>query len=497
MADGYAPIERHTRRSKHRLRPPARIVPDDPVARARAAEEDLANARPDASAKFGLTRLQRYAFIGLAALILLGLILWPEEAVSVLRASLFLVFLGVAGFRAVIMGIGVRAHYAKRAEPALPKGATLPVYPVLIPLFKEARAVPGLVASLKQLSYPKSRLDVIFLVEACDPDTLAALEATDTKGQFRIAIVPEGAPRTKPRALNYGLGFARGEYVTVYDAEDRPHPFQLKAALAAFQEDREKTLACVQAPLRAQNDDESWIASQWALEYAVQFRLLLRGLALCRLPMMLGGTSNHFRRDALEAVGGWDPYNVTEDADLGLRFERLDLRLGWIAPETLEEAPLRFRPWWGQRSRWIKGYIQTLLVLLRDPAARLNEMGLARFLAAQALLTGSILSASLHGLFWLIGVPLLWIAGQSLSLHELGLLLGAYAANIGFGLVAYGRLSRARVVTLLTFPLYWPLATASAVRAYWEMVRNPHFWAKTDHGLSRKAVTRSVRAFAE
>jgi cellulose synthase/poly-beta-1,6-N-acetylglucosamine synthase-like glycosyltransferase len=271
-----------------------------------------------------------------------------------------------------------------------------PIYTILCPLYREANVAPDLVAALAALDYPVHALDVKLLVEGDDVDTLAAALAVSAAPHIEVVIVPPAAPRTKPKALNVGLARARGQFVVVYDAEDRPHPQQLRAALAAFEDGAEK-LACVQAPLVIDNADASWIARQFAAEYAIQFREVLPLLARLRAPLALGGSSNHFRTDALRAVGGWDSHNVTEDADLGYRFARDGYRIEVIGPPTYEEAPVAFTTWLNQRTRWIKGHMQTWLVLMRDPVRTAREMGPAAFAVTHLMLSGGLAAAFLHG----------------------------------------------------------------------------------------------------
>src|SRR5262249_16387500 len=229
-----------------------------------------------------------------------------------------------------------------------------PTYTILCPLYREANVVPDLMAALARLDYPVGALQIQLLIEADDPDTLAAALAAPSAPHIEIVLIPSSAPRTKPKALNVGLARARGAFVVVYDAEDRPHPQQLRMALKAFT-DGDAQLACVQAPLLIDNAAASWISQQFAAEYAMQFLEVLPMLARFRLPLPLGGTSNHFRTAALRACGGWDPNNVTEDADLGYRLARDNWRIDVIAPPTYEEAPIRLGPWLNQRARWIKG----------------------------------------------------------------------------------------------------------------------------------------------
>ena len=169
-----------------------------------------------------------------------------------------------------------------------------PRYSVLVPLYKEAGSVPKLVEGLKAIDYPLQQLEVFFLVEREDGETQEALRQLHLPAHWPVLVLPDGKPRTKPRALNVALERLTGQFLTIYDAEDRPHPDQLKSAVRALQSGGYR-LACVQAPLRAYNDRTSWVSGQWALEYDVHFGLILPALADAKRPIALGGTSNHFR----------------------------------------------------------------------------------------------------------------------------------------------------------------------------------------------------------
>jgi cellulose synthase/poly-beta-1,6-N-acetylglucosamine synthase-like glycosyltransferase len=286
-----------------------------------------------------------------------------------------------------------------------------------------------------------------------------------------------------------GLALARGEFVVVYDAEDRPHPKQLRAALSAFSEGGAK-LACVQAPLVIDNARESWIASQFAAEYAIQFREVLPLLARMGAPLPLGGTSNHFRTSALQAAGGWDPYNVTEDAELGYRMVRTGKRIGVIGPPTYEEAPVRFRAWLKQRTRWIKGHMQTWLILMRDPIKSAREMGLGGFLAMQLVLGLGVLASLVHGPLFLVLLAAATTPFDLLGPADFTLALCGYASAAFCALSAAALsndLRHARAA--LTMPFYWPLHSLAAYGAVWGLIFRPHHWAKTEHGVASQRET--------
>jgi len=363
---------------------------------------------------------------------------------------------------------------------------TPPIYTILAPLYHEAAVLPDLVAAIRALDYPADRLDVKLILEADDTETIAAahaLTAGELGAQFDVLHVPRGTPRTKPRALNYALAFARGDFVVIYDAEDRPHPDQLNAALDAFDSGGDD-LACVQAPLHWYNAAETWLTRQFALEYAALFHVILPALARWGWPLPLGGTSNHFRRSALDAAGGWDPHNVTEDADLGFRLSELGFRAGVIAPSTGEEAVTTLAPWRRQRSRWIKGFLQTFFVRLRNLTPLTRTCGLGG-LASLALNLGlPIASSFLHGpiaILALIGLALGRLDPIAIAFLVAGYAIAAATALIG--LKRSGQLNLAPALAMM--PLYWPLQSIAAVTAAADLIRRPFHWEKTRHGVTR------------
>lgn len=438
--------------------------------------------RPNRSARRVLTWIQR-----VTALALIGLAVWAFQqdatlAGGALYALVYAFFAAMIALRLFAAAATLAAPEAPAAPGPLP--AALPVYTILCPLYREAAVVPALAQALARLDYPRECLDLKFVLEADDHETLAAIEALESLRPFEAVIVQSDGPRTKPKALNIALAVARGDFVTVYDAEDRPHPQQLKAAVAAFHAG-DARLGCVQAPLTIDNGADSWFAAQCATEYAIQFREILPLLDALGLPMPLGGTSNHFRLEALRAVRGWDSYNVTEDADLGYRLARKGFRMGLIAPGTTEEAPIRFGAWLNQRTRWIKGHIQTWLVLMRDPGKTAREMGLASFASMQLVLAGGIAASLAHGPLALLVLYAALAPGRALEPQDFALALGGYCIALYGALVAAAR-SRAPSIFAagLTMPLYWPLASLAALRAILELAWRPHYWAKTTHGLA-------------
>ncbi|MCB1502738.1 MAG: glycosyltransferase [Bauldia sp.] len=409
-------------------------------------------------------------------------------------ATLALIELAAAVFFATVAAIRFLA--AALVGPRAPRGSgsaskVLPVYTILVPLRHEAHMLRQIVAGLDRLAWPRDHLDIKLVIDADDTATLAAARIVAPEHPYEVIVVPPGGPCTKPTALQYALNFARGDFVTVYDAEDRPHPGQLAEAHARFTAAPE-SLACLQAPLVIDNDGDSRIAALFAIEYATLFDGLLPALGRLDLPLPLGGTSNHFRREALERIGGWDPWNVTEDADLGIRLTRFGYAIGTITRPTFEEAPAALRPWLRQRTRWLKGWLQTWLVHMRQPIRLWRTLGTRRMAAFNALGLGMLVSAIAHPIFLvtplllLIDPGRLWGDGDLVVAGLAGLsifnLAAGYAAMWTLAertLALRGRSRLSRLLILL--PAYWLLMAVACVLAVAELVHKPHHWNKTPH----------------
>tara|TARA_R110000751_G_scaffold1968_19_gene7338 strand:+ start:196 stop:2112 length:1917 start_codon:yes stop_codon:yes gene_type:complete len=423
----------------------------------------------------------------------LALLSVPVAAALAPGPTLALVFLVALVFNAANMAVRIAALFMRPEPPHPPPAAEatlLPCVTLLIALYKEPQAAPGLIAALRRLDYPAERLDVILAVEADDPETVAAIAAADPPPWLRVIPAPPGGPRTKPRALNHALDFARGVIVGVYDAEDRPDPDQLRKAVEGFARSPPR-VACLQARLKISNGAEGWVSRCFAMEYAAWFHLVLPALTRLGAPIPLAGTSLFIRRRALERLGGWDAWNVTEDADLGVRLARAGFVTRMIDSDTGEEAVTRAGAWLRQRSRWQKGYLQTWQIHMRDPLRLWRDLGWRGFLGMQVHFVGAGAAFLSQPLFWtaLFAWPLL--AGGSALLAQPGWVVlsllgfmhagqGILLASVMVGLRRAGW--RSSLPRALLLPFYWPLATLAAFKALVESVTAPAYWDKTGHG---------------
>jgi cellulose synthase/poly-beta-1,6-N-acetylglucosamine synthase-like glycosyltransferase len=417
------------------------------------------------------------------------------QAAQILFSTLTLVYVCVIGFKALLMVGASKSRamqFADEDEWAVPDW-DLPVYTVLVPLYREGTVLRDLIRQLGAIDYLRSRLQILLLIEEDDSETRLALASTPLGEQFEVVLIPPSLPRTKPKALNVGLTRARGEFCVVYDAEDRPDPDQLRKAVAALRR-LPNWVVCVQAELQYWNPWTNWLTRCFAAEYAVNFSLVLRGLDHFRLPIPLGGTSNHFRTDALRQLGGWDPFNVTEDADLGIRIARRGWGVRMLDSVTEEEANSQLYNWLRQRSRWIKGFYQTWLVHMRSPMRLWRDLGTRQFLSFQLTVGFFTFTTLINPIFWVLtgiylatGPTRIQILFPPVALYA-GLICLAFGNLLMVYYLMVGCMERGLyrgVRAMLVVPLYWALMSAAAYKAAWQLLRpsRRHFWELTNHGL--------------
>ena len=384
------------------------------------------------------------------------------------------------------------ACLSDKPKPLIPNTATkiYPNYTVLVPLLDEAHMVPSLIEALATLEYPHNKLQILLITEAHGLATTEAVSAF-LRPPFESIVVPQGGPKTKPNALNYAMRIARGDIVTIYDAEDHPHPLQLKQAANMLYSDAR--LGAVQAPLDYYNRSETWLTQQFSLEYAGLFHVWVPFLAKLGLPFPLGGTSNHMRREALTQTGGWDAYNVTEDADLSFRLAALGWKIGYITPPTEEEAVGAWKEWNHQRARWMKGYMQSWLVHMSAPITPKGRSGWLRLLTLQITLGASLLAGFFHSLvigFLMMAALFAFLNGGTINLPFLMLPTAAISYGAGLFVVWRGaqRAGQKPKLTHIAFtPLYWLILVVPTWLALYDLIKRPYHWRKTTHGLTHQS----------
>ena len=473
-----------------------------------AAVFDLAEHDPVMSAQTVFTPVQLVVGWAMLSAFALGLALAPIPTLIALNLVMTLFYLGNFLFKAVLIWAGGKHQHASErqmdAAVGLLRDEDLPVYTVLVPMFREPDVLPILANALRELDYPTSRLDIKIVLEEGDQLTIDAATALGLEDIFEIILVPPAQPQTKPKACNYALQFARGDFLVIYDAEDKPEPDQLKKVVVTF--DRSPAnVACVQCRLNYFNREENWLTRLFTLDYSLWFDLMLPGLEKLKVPIPLGGTSNHFRMDVLRELRAWDPFNVTEDADLGIRLTQKGYEVRLVASTTFEEANVSQLNWIRQRSRWIKGYMQTMLVHTRRPIHLVRSIGVLGLLGFIFFIGGTMLSGLLNPVFWAIFV--LWLLTETgifdplfppvlLYLSVFNLLAGNGLFIFVMMLAPFRRNWLSLVPYSVTVFWYWVLMSIAAWKGAWQLITKPFYWEKTEHGLSKHTAAEVSKAQA-
>ena len=458
----------------------------------------LGHALPEFSAE----RLRLRSFLGLMIILPALLALGLTVKSDFWTAGLYLLSAFFVGPSLLFKSIVTTIKPHTKTDDLL-GDADLPDYTILLPLHREAEIVPRLLDHMLKIDYPRSKLQIILLVEEKDAATRDAIASSSNFSYFETVICPEGLPKTKPRALAIGQAYARGELIVVFDAEDMPEPLQLRRAATAFAQ-ASPQVGCVQASLAIYNRNDSWLSRMFSYEYAVLFDVMLPGMSRLHMPIPLGGTSNHLRRSALLAVQGWDPWNVTEDADLGLRLSRFGYETRWLSSTTYEEAPNDLKIWFHQRTRWFKGWMQTSIIHL----GRARRAGIKRPLIDHMLImliaTTSFVTSLYHPIlviaatecvaFAELGFKGLMVHPSSLSAISTLLIIHLILNYVMLRRAACYRSYRFTFMDYILQAPYSLLKTAAAWFAFIELIIAPSHWRKTPHGRARSFDIQQERA---
>ena len=456
---------------------------------------ELSIRQPALSARITLWPGQKMA-LGLGTVALLALLLANPLGVGRVFVLISVVFyLAFNIYKLALIHYSVASDAEIRISPgqlASLRPEHLPLYSIMVPLYHESESVPHLIRSLRNMDYPPEKLDVQLLLEEDDAETREAVAREELPPGFRVTLVPASQPRTKPKACNVGLEYARGRYLVIYDAEDRPEPDQLRKAVAAFAQ-TEPRVVCLQCKLNFYNPRQNWLTRWFTAEYSAWFDLSLPGLSRLRAVIPLGGTSNHFVTEKLKELLGWDAYNVAEDCDLGVRIYRAGYATRMLDTTTWEEACGHLRFWIAQRSRWLKGYMQTYLVHTRHPMKLMRELGPVNFVHFHMLVGGIIACSLLNPIYWTLAalwflyrleVLLSLFPGLVFAMGALCLFAGNFAFVYAGALGAFRRKYYDLVKYALLAPPYWILMSYSGWRALLQLARSPFHWEKTRHGLA-------------
>ena len=469
---------------------------------------ELANSKPEFSASEVFTAKQIIFLFIWMTFSVITVTIWPVNSLVLFNVLISVFLLLNFGLRIVLTWVGGDKHFDNLVtdeEVLAVDERSLPVYSILLPMYHEAATLPNIAQALRSIDYPLSKLDIKLILEHDDDETIDKAKELGLEGIFEIIRVPDSLPKTKPKACNYALHFCRGELATIYDGEDAPEPDQLKKAVIAFRKAPENT-AVIQARLNYFNVAENWLTRMFPMEYSLWFDFYLPALDALRIPIPLGGTSNHFKMDVLREMEGWDPYNVTEDCDLGVRLTQAGYRVGVLNSTTFEEANNSIPNWIRQRSRWLKGYMQSYLVHMRSPIKLYGKLGFVGFWGFQFFIGGTIVSALLTPVMFFMYI--LWL-GTSTTMFDpyfppvvlyitlFNLLIANGFLIYLFMLSGFKRRYFSLIPWALTVPLYWLLQSWAGYKGFWQLIHNPFYWEKTHHGLTTFEVTHDMGAAAK
>ena len=451
---------------------------------------------PSSSGLITFTQAQLvFIFVGIGITLTLATVFFVQTVIAInLFSSLFFLFSILFKLYLALKGsMSELTDMVSKEDIANVDESTLPVYTILLPVFREDKLIRKLIWNLRSLDYPRAKLDVKLLIEEVDDKTLNAVRVLDFPANFEVIVVPFHMPQTKPKACNYGLHFSRGELLTIYDAEDVPESNQLKKVVCQFRK-LPDNFVVLQGALNYFNKNENLLTRMFTLEYSYWFDYMLTGLETLDIPIPLGGTSNHFKLGRLVELGAWDPFNVTEDADLGVRVYAKQYKVGVVQSTTFEEANNEFFNWIRQRSRWIKGYMQTYLVHMRNPALLVRKVGWAGFFGFNFFIGGTsftfllypilLLFFILYLIFHFTGIKQLfpdWVLYFSTFNFIAGNVLMIYI-NM---LAVFKRKFYELILYAMINPLYWLMHSISAYKGLWQLITKPFYWEKTNHGLSK------------
>jgi glycosyltransferase involved in cell wall biosynthesis/cellulose synthase/poly-beta-1,6-N-acetylglucosamine synthase-like glycosyltransferase len=454
---------------------------------------------PNRSALDVLSNNQKFFLYSVFVVLLFSTAFQPLGTAKALVAALSLVyFLDVVfNFYLILKSLHQPPEISVSAEEiAELKDKELPIYTILCPLYREAHVIPQFIKAIDRMDWPKNKLDVQLLLEEDDTESIDACKEMSLPKHVRVVVVPNSQPKTKPKACNYGLSLAKGEYVVIYDAEDDPDPAQLKKSFIAFQKVG-PNIKCLQAKLNYYNPHQNWLTRLFTAEYSLWFDVILTGLQSIQTTIPLGGTSNHFRTADLISMQGWDPFNVTEDCDLGVRLFNEGYKTAVIDSTTLEEANSNFHNWIRQRSRWIKGYMQTYLLHMRNPIDLVRRQGIHALLF-QLSVGGKISFILINPLLWVLTVSyfvLYRFVGPSIEALYPSIIFYMAVTSLVFGnfmFIYYYMIGCAKrehwglMKWIYLIPFYWLMVSIAGFVAFYELIVRPHYWQKTIHGLHLK-----------
>jgi len=423
--------------------------------------------------------------ISLASLLTIAYIS-PRTMLELLAYTSLLLYTSWGAYHIILLYSGTRVK--KDENAIINKNVIYPKISIIIPVRAEPILSRTIEATLLHNSYPMERKEIVVVTEDEDMARIALHYQHKYPENVKVLLRRSYFP-TKPSALNDALALCTGDIIGVVDAEDiLEHDLLHKVIHAIYS----KGYDVVQARLMISNANDSWISKIFAMEYAGWFSVWLTGRAALRLYTPLGGTGNYLKRSALQEVGLWDPLNLAEDAELAIRLLLAGKRIGVIDARQWEEAPVTFKAWLKQRSRWYRGWLQSLYkyapVLVR--VSTIKRIGIANTIATLCMLISPLVVAFNYIAYMLTILWILEYTGVLNTSMTYNLFPSYSILPLAFNLIYYltwfkgARLEGIRYsikdipYTFIYMNIMMPLA---AYRALYQCIFKDVFWEKTRH----------------
>ena len=269
----------------------------------------------------------------------------------------------VQGLRLGGLALGrrfARARPPRRATPETWPRSAWPRVCVQVPVYNEPAVVARAVDAACAMRYPD--LEVQLLDDSTDRTrTLGAraVARAQARGVRATHLTRESRDGYKAGALAAGLAHTTAPLVAVLDADFVPDPGWLERAVPALLGD--PALAFVQCRWGHRNADHSWLTRAQAAILDLHFGVEQAGRHRLRRVLPFNGTAGIWRREAIEAAGGWSGATLAEDLDLALRAHVAGWRGAFLESETVDaDLPETPAAWHRQQARWAKGMTEVL-----------------------------------------------------------------------------------------------------------------------------------------
>ncbi len=426
--------------------------------------------------------------------LLFVIILAPRQSLETIVYTMIILYTIWGIYHLILLIHGLNRPFnplAKTAQryPSCPNyPSSYPKISMIIPVRQEPILSRTIETCLLNTDYPMHKKEVIVVTEDDDMVRIALYYQQRYPENVKILMRKNYFP-TKPSALNDALALCTGEIIGVVDAEDVVEVDLLKKVASAIVDHGYDT---VQVMLRIGNVEDGWIPRLFAIEYAGWFRIWLNGRSKLRVYTPLGGTGNYITREALMEVGGWDPTNLAEDAELAIRLMLSNKRICLIDARQWEEAPTTFKAWLKQRTRWYRGWLQSLWkyipVMLKISTVR--RIGLANVIATIFILIAPLIVMLNYVAY---SFTILWILeGLNILTSDITTDLFPSLALIPllFNIIYYSTLFEGALKEgirckgfdpLLAFVYMNIMMPIAASRAVYQCIFKDVFWEKTKH----------------